>query len=248
MAIICPHCHTQFEDMATEEIVNPTLTVTRKHLEAGTWSDLAELIKAGFAYRVIDEGDTISCKLKDGKEIEIDVAGIDVYGNNEAIFCFHNLYCKAQMNGDSTNRGGFLASKMCNKTLTDIFGNLPNDLQSVITPRFIKQNLTEGGVSQGKSKLWLPALVEVFGDISPEDNIEEGLVRLPIFYDSRQRVRTLGNGEEDRNDFWWLRDYWSGYASTFIYVNTNGSYHTGNYANFSYGVLPCFKISKSEEN
>ena len=36
MAIICPHCNTQFEDEPFEEIVHPTLTVTRNHIEVGT--------------------------------------------------------------------------------------------------------------------------------------------------------------------------------------------------------------------
>ena len=246
MAIICPHCHTQFEDEPFEEIVNPTLTVTRKHIEVGTWSDIAEYITNGYAYRVIDEGDTISCKLKDGKEIQIDVAGIDVYENNEAIFCFHNLYENARMNREATNRGGFFASKMCTETLPNIWDKLPDELQSVITPRKIIQNLSEGGRAESYAKLWLPAFVEVFGDIYPDDNIEENVTRLPIFKDPRQRCRRLEN--EDKNAVWWLRDYYTGNTNFFYNVNSNGQNNNNNIANNSFGVLPSFKISKRKVN
>ena len=231
-------------DVITEEIVNPTLTVTRKREEFGTWEYLAKLIKDGYAYRAIDVGDTISCKMKDGKELLIDVIGLNVYDENEAIFCFHDLYCEARMNDTATNAGGFLESKMYKETLTEIYENLPDDLRDVITPMRICQNLTEGGVSEGYANLWLPSFYEVFGEVDGWEYIEEGNVQFPYFKNPRNRARRTAD-EFKYNMCYWLRDYYTGNATTFNSVNSSGAYYNSITASNTYGVLPCFKISKN---
>lgn len=236
--IKCPHCHGEFDNEPLEEIVNPTLKIVRKSAERSSWNDIAEMIGSGQVYRLFDVGDSISCQLKNGKEILIDVAGFDLYGENQVVFCFHDLYGDSVMNDRNTNAGGFAESKMQRVLNNDIFKQLPDDLQAVIKPREIKQQIrgTEYGV---KCNLWIPSIFEVRGAEYAECSSDVGDVWFPIFKDPRNRVKFVDG--EDYSSYWWLRSPGIGNTTYFWLVNTNG-YCSGNGASYSYGVCPCFII------
>lgn len=78
MSVICPHCNSSFELMPMEEIINPTLTISRKIKERSSWEEIADVINRGEARRLFDIGDSISCTLKNGKDVNFIITAIKI--------------------------------------------------------------------------------------------------------------------------------------------------------------------------
>lgn len=239
--ITCPHCHNEFTDEPLEELLKPTLTISRRQLERGSWQDIADLVDRGEAYRMLSVGDSISCALKGGSNVTIDVLDINPYGNDEVIFGFRDSFIDWQMNQTNTNAGGFPKSKMLADIEKSIIPLLPDDLLSVITPRLIQQDIRNSR-SEIPAKLWLPSLYEVFGDYK-EYCCDVGERQYQFFKEPRNRIKLKRDGKT--SVFWWLRSPNVSYSTYFWYVYGYGN--TGNFYAFnSSGVCPCFAICKKD--
>ena len=196
-----------------------TQTVTKET----TWKDIAEACKNGKAAETLNVGDIISIVLKNGENMRIAVAGINIYAENEVVFAFKDILSEEHyMNEDYTNEGGYEASNMATYLDTEIFNLLPDDLQEVIKER------------RGH-KLWLFSRREVFGEdgryICPEED-----VFLPYYKDAENRVK-LRDGEPD---WWWLASPSAAYTANFALVDFGGA--SDGSADLSLGVAPGFCI------
>ena len=188
-------------------------------------------------------GDSIDCVLKNGNHIKIDVAGINVYNQNEVVFCFHDIFDRNRMNANRTNAEGFPQADMLTH-LDDIFDLLPDDLQAVITPRKIVQEFRDNR-TECEAKLWFPSLVEVFGDRYAQydcEGINANNKHLPIFQNP-ENIAKLLEGVPAR---YWLRSPNTRLTGNFYYVNGTGKNFYSD-ANTVLGVVPCFSISKAKE-
>ena len=238
MSVICPHCNSSFELMPMEEIINPTLTISRKVKERSSWEEIADVINRGEARRLFDIGDTISCTLKNGKDVNFIITAINPYQPNQVAFEFESLLPDTKvMNTRNTNRGGWAKSEM-KEYMKEVFALLPDDLQKVITPRVIKQKLSDGTENMSDDNyLWLRSLTES----GRQYDADIGDVVFPFFTGEKSRVKELeGNGTY----YYWLRSPNIGSATSFWYVTIYGNVGN-NSANNSGGVCPCFFIGGS---
>ena len=234
MSVICPHCNSSFELMPMEEIINPTLTISRKVKERSSWEEIADVINRGEARRLFDIGDTISCTLKNGKDVNFIITAINPYQPNQVAFEFESLLPDTKvMNTRNTNRGGWAKSEM-KEYMKEVFALLPDDLQKVIVPRKITQKLSDGSQNSSEDNyLWLRSITES----GRQYEADIGDVAFPYFTGWQSRVKSLG----DETYYYWLRSPHVGYTTTFWIVGYGGGVG-GNNANGSYGVCPCFFI------
>lgn len=222
----------------------PQLTITRKVNLASSWSEIYNYILNGRANSILSVGDSIDCDLKNGNHIKIDVAGINIYNQNEVVFCFHNIFDRNKMNELRTNTECFPQADML-AHLDDIFDLLPDDLQAVITPRKIVQEFRDNR-TECEAKLWLPSLVEVFGDRYARydcEGMNGNNRRLPIFQDAENIAKLL---EGDPANYW-LRSPLISNTNTFWLVHSPVGVYSNNNAANANGVVPCFSISKAKE-
>lgn len=235
MSIICPHCNSSFEMIMLEEVLNPTLTISRKVNERSSWTEIAEVISRGEARRLFDVGDSISCTLKNGNDVKFIITAIDPYEPNQVAFEFDSLLPDTKvMNNQNTNRGGWAKSKM-KEYMKEVFALLPDDLQAVITPRRIVQKLSNGTENMSDDNyLWLRSLTES----GRQYDADVGDVAFPFFAGEKSRVKEL---ESNETYYYWLRSPLIGYSTYFWYVDASG-YCYDYAAGVSYGVCPCFFI------
>lgn len=238
--IRCPYCHLEFTDETTEEIVNPTLKIVRKSVERSSWKNIAEMIYSGQAYKLFNVGDSILCNLKTREEILIDVAGFDLYGENQVVFCFHTLYGSYVMNKQGTNVGGFAESEMQRMLNNEILNKLPDDLQTVIKPREIKQQI-RGVEYSVRCKLWIPSIFEVRGAEYSMHSSDAGDVWFPIFKDDRN-IAKQNMSEDGRVRSLWLRSPYIRRHYDFWYITGIDCYCGRCIANYDLGICPCFII------
>lgn len=234
MSIICPHCNSSFEMTMLEEVLNPTLTISRRVNEHSSWTEIAEVISRGEARRLFDVGDSISCTLKNGKDVKLIITAINPYEPNQVAFEFDSLLPDTKvMNSRNTNRGGWAKSEM-KEYMKEVFALLPDDLQAVITPRRIVQKLSDGTENMSDDNhLWLRSLTES----GKPYEADVGDVAFPYFTGQRSRIKELN----DETMWYWLRSPSISYSTAFWYVGIGGycSYY-GAYGSF--GVCPCFFI------
>lgn len=219
------------------------LTITRKVSSGNSWSEIYNCILNGRADSILSVGDSIDCVLKNGNNIKIDVAGINIYNKNEVVFCFHNIFDKNRMNVNRTNAGGFPQADML-AHLDDIFDLLPDDLQAIVTPRKIVQEFRTNRTGY-KAKLWLPSLVEVFGDRYARydcEGVNANNKFLPIFQDPENIAKLF----EGYSAHFWLRSPITSNTNYFWSVSSAGCVNYYN-ATDAFGVVPCFSISKAKE-
>lgn len=242
----CPHCNGEFEfeNEPLEEIINPTVSVVRRNTDRSSWHEIANSIINGRARIMFDVGDSIECNLKDGRKVIIDVASINPFGENEVIFCFRDSYWRHSMNTRNTNRGGFCESGMNTYLNEDVFCQLPDDLQDVIVPRHIVQNIN-GTKYECYSKLWQPSINEVYGDRYNEYRTDVDDVQFEIFKNPKYRVKF----DEDGETVWWFLRSPIATSSTDFWVVSNYGYMGNGSASNAYAVVPCFSIKakKSED-
>ena len=221
--IRCPHCNGEFTTEPLEEILNPTVTISRAVSERSSWEEIANVINDGQAYRLFNVNDSIRCKLKDGSDIFIDIGGINVYGQDEVLFCIRDSFGGYEMNERNTNNGGFPQSKML-RHMNDILRLLPDDLQAVITPRHITQEF-RGGKYECDTKLWIPSIYEVYGEDMAEYACDIGERQIPFFKDPKNRIKFERGGKY--SIYWWLRSPYVGGTTYFWNVNTYGNCSCG---------------------
>lgn len=142
------------------------------------------------------------------------------------------------MNTTNANAGGWRDSDM-RRYAQQVFELLPDDLRAAIVPTKIVQVLN-GERIECEDRLFCLSRTQVFGNggnerlkaMEPEDS------QLDIYKRRRNRVKEYGDGSHNRlYCYWWLRSPYTGYATGFNIVASEG-YGSSYSASSSSGV--CF--------
>ena len=243
----CPNCgqHFSVNTFVGEEPLCSNATLIRPTSYGASWADIRELIVGeGCKHKyALSVGDKICFRLKDGTETFVYVAAIDHYDPNSVIFSFGESLWSAAMAGNArevmlTAHCGWSDSSMVEFLEKTVLPQLPDELAEVIAPRNIDQRL-EGYICLKKSKLWLPSVVEVFGESVRDEDCEFSVKQFPLFETLPGRMCYCEGGSYakpywtrspkllDRQRFWGVNYY--GYASA-VYTYCLS------------GARPCFTI------
>lgn len=214
--------------------------IQRSYQSRSRWEDIAKQIAAGND-GYLNVGDSISCKLKDGTDIVIDVLALNPYEPDSVIFGFRDLHWRKPWNERNTNAGGWRDCQLRKDCNGELLSLLPDDLAAMITPRRIVQKI-RGREYESVDKLWIPSYTEVFGtDRGVDQTGDVGDVQFDFFKIKRNRVKFF----RDEPYYYALRSPIVTYTTNFWFVDGNGNMGSSN-ANNSIGVCPCFSISKTK--
>ena len=214
--------------------------IQRSYQSRSRWEDIAKQIAAGND-GYLNVGDSISCKLKDGTDIVIDVLALNPYEPDSVIFGFRDLHWRKPWNERNTNAGGWRDCQLRKDCNGELLSLLPDDLAAMITPRRIVQKI-RGREYESVDKLWIPSYTEVFGtDRGVDQTGDVGDVQFDFFKINRNRVKFF----RDEPYYYALRSPYVANTTGFWVVNSYGSMGSS-YASNSYGVCPCFSISKTK--
>jgi len=189
-----------------------------------SWEEIIEWIKDGSLR--LNVSDTISCKLKDEREVDFIVTDI-----TEDAIRFESRDCL----GEKVKHTGL--DKYCEK----IFNLLPDALQAAIMPTERKWRDKDGNLKTGTYKLFVPSCAE----IAPEDECigDKGVYKqLDWYKDRRHRIRCDEKGGD--TCWYWTLSSASGYSTRFVFVSSHG-YVNDHSASLATGAPVCFQIPKS---
>lgn len=214
--------------------------IQRSYQSRSRWEDIAKQIAAGND-GYLNVGDSIFCKLKDGTDIVIDVLALNPYEPDSVIFGFRDLHWRKPWNERNTNAGGWRDCQLRKDCNGELLSLLPDDLAAMITPRRIVQKI-RGREYESVDKLWIPSYTEVFGtDRGVDQTGDVGDVQFDFFKIKRNRVKFF----RDEPYYYALRAPNVAGATPFWLVYNYGNMTNAN-AGISFGVCPCFSISKTK--
>lgn len=253
IGVKCPVCgclHVKNPEDFDGNALLSTLKGGKKNLSDCSWDEIKEAVAAYYNGGEIPfaVGEKKEIRLKDNSSAFIAFLGKE-YGYEEEfkeraplVFGFFDLVGTddnggAQMNEEYTNKGGWEACKMRKYLNEDFINLLPNELVSLI--KVIKKKTANKGrkVSVTEDKIFLPSEVEVFGKV--KYSAEGEGYQYDFFKNWHNRVKGYSDGCYGR--WWLLRSPYSGGSTYFCIVNSDGGYYY-NYANYTYGVSPCFAL------
>lgn len=204
----CPHCGKPFVEPSEPRSLD---LVTRAHSSI-TWAQVGEWSDRHEASKHFEIGDEISDTLKTGEEVVFVVVGKDMYQPGDVIFglkdCLKDTHC---MNPEWTNEGGWAASNMRKYLSTEVFEQLPDDLQVIIKPRMIQDSF---------DRIWLFSEMEIFGDEDWTEKDADRGTQMPYFKRKGNRVKGLGKDGPAGN--WWERSPCAASSTNFCFVDSNG--------------------------
>lgn len=191
------------------------------------WATIAAVSALGTASTYWGVGDEKNITLTTGETLTLVIMGFDhddLAGGGKAGITFgmkHLMTDTRQMNGSSTNRGGFTGSDMYTWLQNDLFSQLPPDLQTVI--KSVNKKTSAGGANStiniDTMKLFLYSEVEVFGS-APYSYAGEGS-QYSYFTMAANRVKKLKNGTG--YEMWWfVRSPRAGYTNMYCMVSDGG--------------------------
>ena len=215
--------------------------INRSYQARSRWEDIAKQIAAGND-GYLNVGDSVSCTLKNGTEVVFDVLALNPYEPDSVAFGIRDIHWRKPWNDRNTNAGGWHDTKIRqNLNSGEIFNLFPDDLVEMITPRKIVQRIG-GRTYESLDKFWLLSYTEVFGtDRGTDQTGDVGDVQFDFFKIKRNRVKFF----RDEPYYYALRSPYVANTTNFWNVSSYGSMG-GSYASNSYGVCPCFSISKTK--
>ena len=151
------------------------------------------------------------------------------------------------MNNSQTNAGGWSSSHMRSAVMPLIKAAFPADLQAVIKTSTIYTDNTGGQpqtlpeLTATQDDVFLLAEYEIFGTRSYANNREANYLKQYAYYAAGNSKVKYKHNATGSAAFWWERSPYSSYSYSFCYVYAYGGADI-NYANYSYGVAPAFKI------
>ena len=163
---------------------------------------------------------------------------------------FADIITTHNMNGSSTNKGGWPASSMYTFVNTDIYNALPSDLRNVIINTTVVSSHGSGDTSNFTStdKLYLLAPKEIYTDFSDSYDTAKDLTRILDYYKNVGVTNNNYSGAIKKkgtdNYFWWLRAaYYTRDYSTFYNIHHVGAWNSSILAsNSNGGVSPAFRL------
>lgn len=170
-------------------------------------------------------GDIIKFKLTDGEKVQAMAVQQE---NDSMLFCLVDcLADEYSMNDTNTNEGGYEGSDLRKKLNTEIIARFPADIKAMMVP-----------FGNG-DYLRLPTEKEIFGE-NYYGEYESPYVQQwkPM---KQRRNRIAFQGKNGGWEWYWLQNKCRDSAAHFADVLNNGNAYY-NYASYSYGVRPAFKI------
>lgn len=168
-------------------------TITTKETRAFDWANTGTL----------KVGDEIAETLKDGREVVFVVMDDGVIG-------LKNLLGRHRMNGDWTNKDGWLACDMRRWLNSEVLALLPDELLAVIKPRKFGDE---------EDKLWLFSEMEVFGEYEWTENDPDRGFQFEYFKNPANRVKFDEDGDAST---WWERSPIASSSISFCIVSSDG--------------------------
>ena len=205
------------------------------------WKQIQTISDAGKAADYFNVGDTKNITL-DGVSYPVQIIGFNhdtkTAGGTAGITfqlvdCLNTTY---QMNSSTTNVGGWKSSAMRSR-MSEFFGQLDEDLQSVIKPvnKLVSIGNNASSIETVSDKLFLLSEVEIFG-YTTNSFAGEGSQ-----YDWYKAGNTKVKKVNGSASHWWERSPVSGNSENFCRVDTNGGAYTQN-AGYSLGVSFSFCV------
>lgn len=159
------------------------------------------------------------------------------YGSNKASGTWFS------MNNSATNSGGWQASLMRKNVMPLIKAAFPADLQAVIKPSTIFTAPDTGNIAltSTQDEVFLLAEYEVFGTRTDASTQEQTYLKQYAYYSAGNSKVKYRHNDTTTDAAWWERSPNSNYSNFFCNVYAYGSAGL-DYAYYSYGVSPCFKV------
>ena len=147
------------------------------------------------------------------------------------------------MNNAKTNAGGWQASLMRKNVMPLIKAAFPADLKAVIKPStiFTTQGGGNGAPTATQDEVFLLAEYEVFGKRTNASTQEPNYLKQYAYYAAGNSKVKYKHNATAAAAYWWERSPHSDNSGSFCLVYTDGSAF-GNYADYSRGVSPAFKV------
>ena len=161
---------------------------------------------------------------------------------------FADIIRTRTMNDTNTNVGGWPASSMYTFVNNDIYNAIPSELRNaIIDTTVVSGHGSRSGETNFTStdKLYLLTLKEIYTNSSSSYDAAKDLTRTLDYYTSIGVTTSSYSGAIKKNginaSYWWLRAAYSYGTNSFLYVDPKGDWQ-GNYANYSRGVAPAFRL------
>ena len=193
----------------------------------------------GFNHNTEKEGNSIAFQgFKTAQTGGTDVCLVDSgYDSNKTSGTWFN------MNNTDTNSGGWQESLMRKNIVPLIKSAFPSDLQAVIKSSTIFTAPNTGNIelTATQDEVFLLAEYEVFGTRTYASTQEPNYLKQYSYYSTGNSKKKYKHSATSTEAKWWTRSPYSAYSGHFCYVHTNGI-SSANYASYSWGVAPCFKV------
>ena len=147
-------------------------------------------------------------------------------------------------NSNNNDAGTTTATSPVSGTL---MAALPSDLRAVMKPMTIYTDNTGGGSNTASyvtaSVDYLPLLAEfeIFGTRSYANSAEQNYQQQYQYYKNGNSKVKYRHSSTSSTALWWERSPYYNSSSYFCIVSTNGAANS-NYARFSYGLAPAFRV------
>lgn len=147
------------------------------------------------------------------------------------------------MNPSPTNTGGWVSCQMRRDIMPLIKSAFPADLQAVIKTSTIFTAPDTGNIelTATQDEIFLLAEYEVFGAHKYGSLLEVDYLKQYAYYSAGNSKVKYKHDATSTTAIWWGRSPRSSDTHSFCIVYTTGNASSG-YANFSWGVSPCFKV------
>ena len=148
------------------------------------------------------------------------------------------------MNNFDTNRGGWQASLMRKNIMPLIKAAFPADLQAVIKTSTIFTAPDTGNIALTATtdNVFLLAEYEIYGSSNRASTQESNYLKQYSYYAAGNSKVMYRHNAASTAANWWERSPKSDNSNVFCIVNTNGGTNMSAFADYSYGVSPCFKV------
>ena len=161
---------------------------------------------------------------------------------------FADIITEHKMNDTATNVGGWPATSMRTFVNNDIYNAIPSELRNaIIDTTVVSGHGSRSGETNFTStdKLYLLTLKEIYTNSSSSYDAAKDLTRTLDYYTSIGVTTSSYSGAIKKNginaSYWWLRAAYSYGTNSFSYVDPKGDWQS-NYANYSRGVAPAFRL------
>ena len=161
---------------------------------------------------------------------------------------FADIITTHKMNDTNTNKGGWPASSMYTFVNADIYNALPGDLRSVIIDTTVVSGHGSKDTTNFTStdKLYLLSTAEIWKNNSISWDAGRTTTKQLDYYSNKgvttNEYSAAIKKEGTNPSMHWLRAANSIYENSFIIVTNSGGWDASNYASFSGGVSPAFRL------